>query len=186
MARSFGWTFVPLQVEGARVSGFGFGHSVKPVPSSRSSGDDGSGSELTAGQLGVAWDNGIRVLLRPWTETQYRGNRLEDNRNWLGYVGTVAAAGLAAAGHEVLATDIERAKVDGFRNGTFSVFEPGLTAWIGAATQQGNLRFLQRDEFDGRLGEAALITVGTPPADGSTADLRQVRAAVAWSPGSGK
>ena len=41
--------------------------------------------------------------------------------------GAVAAAGLALTGHEVLATDIDRVKLDEIRGGRKPFFEPGLS-----------------------------------------------------------
>ena len=98
----------------------------------------------------------------------------------LGRVGTVVAAGLAAAGHRVLSVDIDHCRVAALRRGTPPFYEPGLAERIALASQMGTLRFLHRDEVMEDLGEVAVIAVGTPPSRESAPELRQVRDAVSW------
>ena len=106
----------------------------------------------------------------------------------LGYVGTVAAAALAGAGHDVLGIDIDRSRTDMLGAGCVPLFEPGLEDRIEAALRAGTLRFLHRDDVTEdpassagqALGDVALIATGTPPTHGGGADLHQVRAAVGW------
>ena len=98
----------------------------------------------------------------------------------LGYVGTVAAAGLAAAGHYVLGVDLDRQRIARLSSGEAPFYEPGLEGLIRTGLQEGRLRFLHRDEVSEPLGEAALIATGTPPADGGGADLSQVWSALEW------
>ena len=98
----------------------------------------------------------------------------------LGCVGAVAAAGLAAAGHEVLGVDIDAARVAQLQSGQGRLYEPGLAALTQKGLAAGRLRFRHRDAVAENLGAAALLSVGTPQAAGGASDLRQVRAAVAW------
>ena len=98
----------------------------------------------------------------------------------LGYVGTVAAAGLSDAGHEVVGIDVDRRRVDALAAGRVPMFEPGLEAKVSRSLRCGSLRFLHRDDFAETPGDAALVATGTPPTHGGAADLRQVRAAVDW------
>ncbi len=98
----------------------------------------------------------------------------------LGYVGTVAAAGLAKEGHEVLGVDIDRQRIDTLRTGKIPMYEPGLEAWVTSSLREGTLRFVHRDDFAEGIGDAAIIATGTPPTDNGSADLRQVMSAVAW------
>ncbi len=106
----------------------------------------------------------------------------------LGYVGTVAAAALAGAGHDVLGIDIDRSRTDLLGAGSVPLYEPGLEDRIEAALRAGTLRFLHRDDVaedpassaGQALGDVALIATGTPPTLGGGADLHQVRAAVSW------
>ena len=98
----------------------------------------------------------------------------------LGYVGVVAAAELAMAGHDVLGVDIDQARVDALSAGRVPLYEPGLEERIALATEKGLLRFLHRDEVAEDVGSVALIATGTPPTHGGAADLGQVSSAVAW------
>ncbi len=98
----------------------------------------------------------------------------------LGYVGTVAAAALAGAGHDVLGIDIDRDRTDQLSRGDVPLYEPGLEDRIVAGLGAGTLRFLHRDDVAETLGDVALIATGTPPTHGGGADLHQVRAAVSW------
>ena len=98
----------------------------------------------------------------------------------LGYVGTVAAAALAGAGHDVLGIDIDRGRTDLLSSGDVPLYEPGLEERIVSALAAGTLRFLHRDDVSEPLGDIALIATGTPPTHGGGADLHQVRAAVSW------
>ena len=98
----------------------------------------------------------------------------------LGYVGAVAAASLAAAGHRVLGVDIDRNRTALMRSGAIPFYEPGLDEVVQSAVATGCLSFAHRDAVEGPLGEVALITTGTPPTEGGAADLNQVRSAVSW------
>ena len=98
----------------------------------------------------------------------------------LGYVGAIAAAGLAAAGHKVLGVDIDRERVASLNAGAPAHYEPGLAEWVAAGLRAGNLRFRHPDAVAEDLGDTAIIATGTPPAHGGAADLQQVRAALAW------
>ena len=98
----------------------------------------------------------------------------------LGYVGSVAASGLAAAGHEVLGIDVDRQRLKSLRAGQAPIYEPGLEERLSTGVRGGNLRFLHPDDVDESLGDAAVIATGTPPSRTGGADLGQVRAAVDW------
>ena len=98
----------------------------------------------------------------------------------LGYVGTVAAAALAGAGHDVLGIDIDRSRTDLLGSGDVPLYEPGLEERIADALAARTLRFLHRDDVSEPLGDIALIATGTPPTHGGGADLHQVRSAVSW------
>ena len=98
----------------------------------------------------------------------------------LGYVGTVAAASLAADGHRVLGIDIDPDRTALMQTGAVPFYEPGLEEIIRFAVAAGRLRFAHRDAVDGPLGDIALIATGTPQTEGGAADLNQVRSAVSW------
>lgn len=101
----------------------------------------------------------------------------------LGYVGAVAAAGLALADHEVLAVDIDQHRLDLLKVGKVPFYEPGLEVWVTSALQRGSLRFLHRDEVREGLGDVVLVAVGTPPTRDAAADLRYVTSTVSWIKG---
>ena len=98
----------------------------------------------------------------------------------LGHLGTVAAGGLAAAGHDVTGLDVDEGRVQALRTGWAPFYEPGLQECVTTAVDRGNLRFLHSDESTGGINGVALITIGTPAAPNGGADMRQVRAALAW------
>ena len=98
----------------------------------------------------------------------------------LGHVGIVAATSLALSGHEVMATDIDPAKVQSLSAGIYDGYEPRLADRLKSALTVGNIRFRHCDEVDEDLGEVALIAVGTPPGEGYAPELGQVQAAVRW------
>ena len=98
----------------------------------------------------------------------------------LGYVGSVAAAGLAAAGHDVLGIDIDLERVEAYRNGIVPIKEPGLSKLILEGSERRTLRFLHTDEVEEWLGDAIIIATGTPPTESGAADLSYVWSAVSW------
>lgn len=98
----------------------------------------------------------------------------------LGHLGSVAAAGLATAGHSVTGVDIDRPRIDSLCSGTPPLYEPGLESWLRSGLKSGNLRFSHRDGFIGPLGEVVVITTGTPIAESGAADLSQVWDALTW------
>ena len=108
------------------------------------------------------------------------GEELKATVVGMGHVGVVAAAGLALAGHEVLAMDIDRVRVEDLQQGKVPFQEPGLEERVAAALLRGALRFLHCDEVEEDLGEVAVVSVGTPPERGLAAGLSQVEAAVSW------
>ena len=98
----------------------------------------------------------------------------------LGHLGTVASGELAAEGHDVTGLDVDERRVQALQEGRLSFYEPGLQKCLSGAVATGNLRFLRSEDFDGCMGDIALIAAGTPTATSGEADLSQVRAALAW------
>ena len=98
----------------------------------------------------------------------------------LGYVGSAAAAGLSAAGHDVLGIDVDREKLNVFGKGSVPIHEPDLAGLIHSSVGAGKLRFLHTDEVEENLGDIILIATGTPMSDVGAADLSQVRSALSW------
>src|SRR3954447_22231102 len=58
----------------------------------------------------------------------------------IGYVGTVSAACLARDGHQVVAVDVNRHKVDILNQSLSPIVEPGLGASIRAVVRAGRLK----------------------------------------------
>ncbi len=98
----------------------------------------------------------------------------------LGYLGTVAASGLAKAGHQVAGVDIDALSIQNLQAGEPPIYEPGIREWLTSGIAGGNLDFFPTNEFDRPLGDVALIATGTPAAADGQADLSQVLGALDW------
>ena len=98
----------------------------------------------------------------------------------LGYVGSVAAAALASARHQVLGIDVDAGRCKELASGKIPIYEPGLVELIDEGTTRGNLRFVHSEAVSESLGDAVVIATGTPSAESGAVDLRQVRSALAW------
>ena len=93
-----------------------------------------------------------------------------------GYVGLVAAACFAEAGHQVLGVDVDAAKVEALRGGHSPIYEPGLDELLTKYLASGTLRF-STDLKEGVAGaDAAFICVGTPQSEDGSADMKYVLA----------
>ena len=139
------------------------------------------GIPSTAGAAPFAqacWVSAVSVPLPPFHGEWIYG--LKVTVIGLGLVGTVSAVGLALAGHDVLATDIDTLRVRALRAGRYGGCEPGLADRLKSALKGGNIRFRHCDDVDEDLGEVALIAVGTPPSESHAPELDQVQAAVRW------
>jgi UDPglucose 6-dehydrogenase len=79
-----------------------------------------------------------------------------------GYVGSVTAACLAEAGHEVVGVDADPDKVAKLMRGESPIYEPGLAEILDSTIKSGHLRFVGEPEYD-RFFDLIFITVGTPP-----------------------
>jgi UDPglucose 6-dehydrogenase len=92
-----------------------------------------------------------------------------------GYVGLVSAACFAELGHEVVAIESDREKLEQLRSGTVPIHENLLPELL--ARQSGNRLTFSSDIASGiQDAEAVFITVGTPPAHNGDADLSFVEA----------
>jgi GDP-mannose 6-dehydrogenase len=94
----------------------------------------------------------------------------------LGYVGSVSAACLAEAGHDVIGVDIDRTKVDHINSGSSTVIEPGLGELIGSTVASGKLRAATCGDPDAAL---SMVCVGTPSNDNGSLCLDFVTRAAA-------
>ena len=98
----------------------------------------------------------------------------------LGYVGMVAAACLADAGHRVLGVDIDGDRITQLRSGKLPFHEPGLQELVSSSLDKGRLHYEHRDLVAEPLGEVTLVATGTPQTASGAADLSQVRSALNW------
>ena len=79
-----------------------------------------------------------------------------------GYLGATHAACMAELGHDVIAYDVDAAKIAALADGVLPFFEPGLGELLREHTASGRLRFTSSI---GELAERAdvhFICVGTP------------------------
>jgi GDP-mannose 6-dehydrogenase len=80
----------------------------------------------------------------------------------LGYVGSVSAACLAAAGHRIVGVDVDQHKLDLVRQGRSPITEPGLDDLLGTALREGRLSVTDSAESALEDADLSLICVGTP------------------------
>ena len=108
----------------------------------------------------------------------------------LGYVGSVSAGCLAAAGHDVIGVDVEPAKLELLRSGKSPVTEPDLDDLLGAAVAAGRLRVTNDTTLAVQSSELSLVCVGTPSRRNGSLDstylervIEQIGAAIATTSG---
>jgi GDP-mannose 6-dehydrogenase len=92
----------------------------------------------------------------------------------LGYVGTVTAACLADAGHDVWAVDVDEVKVATVSRGASPVAEPGLDALVRRGVCAERLHATTDSALALSRSDVVLICVGTPSSPNWSTDLSQV------------
>jgi len=107
----------------------------------------------------------------------------------LGYVGSVTAACLAEAGHEVWGVDVSTDKVAMLNGGKSPVIEPRVEAMIARACGQGTLRATTDPMVAIAATDLTLVCVGTPSLPNGGTDLsamlgvcKEIGAALASKP----
>ena len=88
-----------------------------------------------------------------------------------GYVGLTTAGCLADLGNEVVAVDIDAARVRGLVRGRLPIYEPGLKELLERNQQAGRLRFTTSYAAAIPGAEFAFIAVATPEGQEGAADL---------------
>ncbi|MCE5276892.1 MAG: UDP-glucose/GDP-mannose dehydrogenase family protein [Planctomycetaceae bacterium] len=96
-----------------------------------------------------------------------------------GYVGLVAAACFAKAGHRVVGLDIDSDKIRMLRQARSCFYEPGLAELLRAGLDSGCLSFTDDSAAAIRHGRVVFMAVGTPPRENGQADLSAVMQAAA-------
>ena len=97
----------------------------------------------------------------------------------IGYVGVVSAACLADDGHEVIAVDVDPAKVSAVNSGVSPIVEQGLDEIIARAVKSGRLRATTDGQQAVLDTDASFVCVGTPSDASGAVGLRYVRAVCA-------
>jgi GDP-mannose 6-dehydrogenase len=104
----------------------------------------------------------------------------------LGYVGSVSAVCLAAAGHDVIGVEVEPQKLSLVQSGHAPVTEPNLEEGLGAAIASGRFRATADTTEAVAASDVALVCVGTPSRRNGSLDstylervMEQVGAALA-------
>jgi UDPglucose 6-dehydrogenase len=95
----------------------------------------------------------------------------------VGWVGLVTAACFADLGHEVVAVDVDEAKISSLRRGASTIHEPGIDELL----ERNRDRLIFTTEIADVLERTRLLfcCVDTPPTYSGDADLSRVRAVVA-------
>jgi UDPglucose 6-dehydrogenase len=88
----------------------------------------------------------------------------------------VTGACLADAGNHVLCVDVDQRKVEMLKAGDIPIHEPGLEAVVTRNAAAGRLTFTTDAKEGVDHGVFQLISVGTPPDEDGSADLRYVLA----------
>lgn len=93
-----------------------------------------------------------------------------------GYVGLVTGACFSEVGINVVCVDIDRKKIDNLNNGIIPIYEPGLEEMITRNAKKGRLSFTTNISEALKGSEVVFISVGTPPDEDGSADLKYVLA----------
>ncbi|HJZ63152.1 MAG TPA: UDP-glucose/GDP-mannose dehydrogenase family protein [Candidatus Acidoferrum sp.] len=91
-----------------------------------------------------------------------------------GYVGLVTGACLAEAGHEVMCTDIDDARIRQLKSGGVPIYEEHLEQVLVSARKAGRISYTNDTGEAIRFGDAIFICVGTPPREDGSADLSAI------------
>ncbi len=93
----------------------------------------------------------------------------------IGYVGVVSAACLADDGHEVIAVDLDPAKVSAVNSGLSPIVENGLDEIIARAVASGRLRATTDGQQAVLDTDASFVCVGTPSDETGAVGLKYVK-----------
>ena len=91
-----------------------------------------------------------------------------------GYVGLVTGACLAAAGHEVICTDIDDKRIDQLKAGKVPIYEEHLDEVLQRAVAEKKISYTSNAGEAIRAGDVIFICVGTPPKESGEADLSAI------------
>jgi UDPglucose 6-dehydrogenase len=94
-----------------------------------------------------------------------------------GYVGLVSGACLADFGNQVTCVDTNREKIEGLKQGSVPIYEPGIETLVSGNVKAGRLFFSTDLAGAVKKNHVVFIAVGTPPSEDGSADLRHVEEA---------
>ena len=92
----------------------------------------------------------------------------------IGYVGAVVAGCMSAAGHDVVAVDVNPAKVETLNAGRSPLAEPGLAELIESGVASGRLRATTNSADAFAASELIFVCVGTPGLTNNRLDLSYI------------
>ena len=93
-----------------------------------------------------------------------------------GYVGLVTGACFSEVGIDVVCIDIDQKKIDNLKKGVIPIYEPGLEEMIIRNMEKNRLNFSTSLADEIAESDAVFISVGTPPDEDGSADLKHVLA----------
>ncbi|PXY39196.1 UDP-glucose 6-dehydrogenase [Flavobacterium cheongpyeongense] len=93
-----------------------------------------------------------------------------------GYVGLVTGACFSEVGIDVTCVDIDHNKIENLNKGIIPIYEPGLEDMIVRNMKKGRLSFTTNIAEALQGAEVLFISVGTPPDEDGSADLKYVLA----------
>jgi len=91
-----------------------------------------------------------------------------------GYVGLVTGACFSEVGIDVVCVDVDREKIENLNKGIIPIYEPGLTDMLTRNMKKGRLSFTTDIATAIQDCEVVFISVGTPPDEDGSADLKYV------------
>lgn len=93
-----------------------------------------------------------------------------------GYVGLVTGACFSEVGIDVVCVDIDQKKIENLKKGIIPIYEPGLDEMILRNMDKKRLSFSTSLADEIESSDAVFISVGTPPDEDGSADLKHVLA----------
>jgi UDPglucose 6-dehydrogenase len=91
-----------------------------------------------------------------------------------GYVGLIAALGLADFGNSVVGVDVDAKKIESLNKGIPTIYEPGCEEYLRRNLESGRLQFSTDIGASIAQADVVFIAVGTPPKEDGSADLKYV------------
>uniref|UniRef100_A0A7C3IJU4 UDP-glucose 6-dehydrogenase n=1 Tax=Gracilinema caldarium TaxID=215591 RepID=A0A7C3IJU4_9SPIR len=95
-----------------------------------------------------------------------------------GYVGLLAAVGLADFGNFCIGVDINLEKINALNAGISPIYEPGVEEYLRRNLESGRLKFTTDAAEAIRASQVLFITVGTPQQNNGDADLTYLKQVV--------